>query len=260
MINLIRADLYKLRKSTSIKVLFVLCCIAAGIMYVVSNQLTEGNLSHDIVGFGAFVTDFQMISLASIVFISMFICSDFDNKTIHDSISSGYSRGSIVVCKTITYFISVLIFLLPYVAVSIIGICSGNSFEAFLPSVFQSIMKNDAEISFSFVVILKIICIWITMAILYASQMSISLHIAFSIRKSVILMSLGYIINAGIAQLVNIDKLSNIFKFTPFGVDYSKLTLEAGTSVYGNFIFISLIFMAIMVILSYLAFKKAEIK
>ena len=260
MFNLIKADLYKLKKSTSIKVLFILCCIAAIIMYVISNQLTEGNLSYDIVGFGAFVTDFQMITLASVVFIAMFICSDFDNKTVHDCISSGYSRVSIVICKTISYFISVLIFLMPYAIVSIVGICSGNSFEAFLPSVFQSIMKNDAEISFSFMVLLKIICIWITIAIVYASQISICLIIAFSIRKSVIVMSLGYIINTTIAQLVKLDKLSDIFKLTPFGVDYSKLTLEAGASVYGKFILTSVIFMAIIMILSYLSFRKAEIK
>ena len=73
-------------------------------------------------------------------------------------------------------------------------------------------------------------------------------------------MSLGYIINTTIAQLVKLDKLSDIFKLTPSGVDYSKLTLEAGASVYGNFILISVIFMAIMMILSYLSFRKAEIK
>lgn len=47
---------------------------------------------------------------------------------------------------------------------------------------------------------------------------------------------------------------------TPYGVDYSKLTLDASLSVYSNFISISLIFMAIILILSYISFKRAEIK
>ena len=107
MFNLIKADLYKMRKTKSIKILFLLCCISATLMSVISYQLTNGNLSHDIIGIGSFFTDFQMISLVSVIFISLFICNDFDNKTIHDSISTGYSRSSIIICKTITYFISI---------------------------------------------------------------------------------------------------------------------------------------------------------
>ena len=123
MFNLIKADLYKMRKTKSIKILFLLCCISSTLMSVISYQLTNVNLSHDIIGIGSFFTDFQMISLVSVIFISLFICNDFDNKTIHDSISTGYSRSSIIICKTITYFISILIFLLPYVI--------GNSWNVF---------------------------------------------------------------------------------------------------------------------------------
>ena len=109
MINLIRADLFKMRKSNSIKILFLLCCISAFIMYEVCKELSKGNLGSDIVGFGSFVTDFQMISLVSVIFISIFICNDFDNKTIQDSISTGHSRASILICKTISYYISILL-------------------------------------------------------------------------------------------------------------------------------------------------------
>ena len=250
MFNLIKADLYKMRKTKSIKILFLLCCISATLMSVISYQLTNGNLSHDIIGIGSFFTDFQMISLASVIFISLFICNDFDNKTIHDSISTGYSRSSIIICKTITYFISILIFLLPYVIAAIIGMCSNYSFETFLPSVFQNIMKNENSTAFDFNIFLKIIAIWFTMAIVYASQISISIFLAFSIRKSVIV----------IAQIINIDAASDFFSKTPFGIDYSKLTLNADSSVFFNFIGISLVFLVIMMLLSYLFFRKAEIK
>ena len=181
MFNLIKADLYKMRKTKSIKILFLLCCISATLMSVISYQLTNGNLSHDIIGIGSFFTDFQMISLVSVIFISLFICNDFDNKTIHDSISTGYSRSSIIICKTITYFISILIFLLPDVIAAIVGMCSNYSFETFLPSVFQNIMKNENGTAFDFNIFLKIIAIWFTMAIVYASQISISIFLAFSI-------------------------------------------------------------------------------
>lgn len=260
MFNLIKADLYKMRKTKSIKILFLLCCISATLMSVISYQLANVNLSHDIIGIGSFFTDFQMISLVSVIFISLFICNDFDNKTIHDSISTGYSRSSIIICKTITYFISILIFLLPYVIAAIVGMCSNYSFETFLPSVFQNIMKNENGTAFDFNIFLKIIAIWFTMAIVYASQISISIFLAFSIRKSVIVISLGYIFNAAIAQIINIDAASDFFSKTPFGVDYSKLTLNADSSVFFNFIGISLVFLVIMMLLSYLFFRKAEIK
>ena len=71
MFNLIKADLYKMRKTKSIKILFLLCCISATLMSVISYQLTNGNLSHDIIGIGSFFTDFQMISLVSVIFISL---------------------------------------------------------------------------------------------------------------------------------------------------------------------------------------------
>ena len=247
MFNLIKADLYKMRKTKSIKILFLLCCISATLMSVISYQLTNGNLSHDIIGIGSFFTDFQMISLVSVIFISLFICNDFDNKTIHDSISTGYSRSSIIICKTITYFISILIFLLPDVIAAIVGMCSNYSFETFLPSVFQNIMKNENGTAFDFNIFLKIIAIWFTMAIVYASQISISIFLAFSIQKSVIV-------------IINIDAASDFFSKTPFGVDYSKLTLNANASVFFNFIGISLVFLVIMMLLSYLFFRKAEIK
>ena len=63
MFNLIKADLYKMRKTKSIKILFLLSCISATLMSVISYQLTNVNLSHDIIGIGSFFTDFQMISL-----------------------------------------------------------------------------------------------------------------------------------------------------------------------------------------------------
>ena len=237
MFNLIKADLYKMRKTKSIKILFLLCCISSTLMSVISYQLTNVNLSHDIIGIGSFFTDFQMISLVSVIFISLFICNDFDNN-----------------------FISILIFLLPYVIAAIVGMCSNYSFETFLPSVFQNIMKNENGTAFDFNIFLKIIAIWFTMAIVYASQISISIFLAFSIQKSVIVISLGYIFNAAIAQIINIDAASDFFSKTPFGVDYSKLTLNADSSVFFNFIGISLVFLAIMMILSYLFFRKAEIK
>ncbi|WP_195931033.1 MULTISPECIES: hypothetical protein [Clostridia] len=260
MINLIRADLFKMRKSNSIKILFLLCCISAFIMYEVCKELSKGNLGSDIVGFGSFVTDFQMISLVSVIFISIFICNDFDNKTIQDSISTGHSRASILICKTISYYISILIFLLPYMIITIVGVCSNNTFESFLPSVFQNIIKNESGVTFDSAVFLKIFLIYITMTIVYASQISISILLAFLFKRPVIVISLGYVLNASIAQIVNIDKLSDLFKLTPYGVDYSKLTLDASLSVYSNFISISLIFMAIILILSYISFKRAEIK
>ena len=75
-----------------------------------------------------------------------------------------------------------------------------------------------------------------------------------------IVISLGYIFNAAIAQIINIDAASDFFSKTPFGVDYSKLTLNADSSVFFNFIGISLVFLVIMMLLSYLFFRKAEIK
>ena len=144
--------------------------------------------------------------------------------------------------------------------VTIIGVCSGNSFESFLPSVFQNIMKYESGATFDATIFFKILAIYLTMSIVYASQISVSILIAFAVKKPIIVISLGYIINASIAQIVNIDSFSDLFKLTPFGVDYSKLTLDASTSVYGNFIGISIIFMLLMIILSYISFRKSEIK
>ena len=59
MFNLIKADLYKMRKTKSIKILFLLSCISATLMSVISYQLTNGNLSHDIIGIGSFLLTFK---------------------------------------------------------------------------------------------------------------------------------------------------------------------------------------------------------
>ncbi|MFO1446131.1 ABC transporter permease [Bacillus sp. Bva_UNVM-123] len=264
MYNLILADLYSLRKSLTLKVLFVASLLCASVMTYISNLVTQGKIGIEISGIGSFFTDVHMTALLGSVVAAVYIVNDFETKTIHDAISSGSSRSMLVISKTFVYFFIIALIVLPYSIVINMAIITDNMLSPVLPSAFLNIMANEPHLTYTAALFVKMMVITLTIMIVYASQLSFCVLIAFVLRKKVLVIMIGYAIMFISGQLIALrDKysiLDTILSYTPYGVSFSQFVIDAEAGVFIKAIVISVLFSVLMIAITYVSFRKSEIK
>ena len=82
MMNVLRADMLKLKKSLALKVIFLISGAGAVLMLIVARLLGNGTLGMNAAGNASFLADPQMVALLGTVAAGMFLCGDFENKTV----------------------------------------------------------------------------------------------------------------------------------------------------------------------------------
>lgn len=265
MYNLIRADLFKLRKSMAIKILFGITTVSAVIMVGMAYLIPQGKIDASMIGVGFLLSDIDMISILGAVIAGIFICGDFDNKTIHDAISNGCSRATVIVSKAIVFCCAIAFILLPYAIATGIALSTGCKFSMGALSVgFLHLLTSEAGTIFSASEILKLLVVMLTLMIVYAAQLSVCVLLAFVLKKSVLVVAIYYGLTILCAQLMGLRGSSTmfdrIFTCTPFGGNYTFVVLNSGIGDVLKAISVSLIFMIVMLAAAYFAFRKSEIK
>lgn len=251
MRNLLKADLYKLKRSKS----FIICLItiALFVTYVIldfsssahrKEQLSQSTFHwiYTLFNEKAFLPYF--IPLLQSIFITMLITNEYSTGTIKDSVSLGYNRIKVYLSKLIT--ISIATFIMMFIAIFFIGITS-----IFVFGIYGN---------FTFFDLLLMIRMFLIHGLLYTSYASIFILIAyliknigatmaFSIFFSLILGSLGTLLGSS-----SIGRALLLMNFSPTGVPHPQIID---------------IIIAILVALSYLIicsvigiylFKKQDIK
>ncbi len=208
----------------------------------------------------------MMISIIGPFLAGIYICGDFENKSIHDAISScGLSRITVIISKAIVYYLMVIFMLMPYAIVTVIAFASGKEFcNPIAASVFLKILENQTGLSFTLSVFIKMIIIMFVMMIAYASQMSVSVFLSFVFKKPALVIGLGFV-STMVLQIigglgVKLVSLKNILSFTPFSVGFKVLTMEAGADVILKALGVSLLFIVWIISMTNGAFRKSEIK
>lgn len=264
MINIIKADLYKMRKSMAMKVLFLMTLLCSIIMTIMSYSIASGSISDTYSGIAFLFSDANMISILGAVLAAIFICGDFDNKVISTEISSGSSRISVITSKIISYFIAIFIIMIPYIVVSVAGVISGSEFSMGQGVGFLNLLQSGEGASLSVNDILKLIVVAFVLAVVYLGQFIICVPIAFKIKKPVIVVAVYYGFSIVAAQISNLatksDALNNVLSLTPYGGKYSFLTLESSRGNIVKALVVSIVFAAIIGAISYLLFRKEEVK
>jgi len=265
MINLIQADLYKMRKSSVIKILFGITTISAIVMVIMAYFIPQGKIGNEYTGIGFLFSDIDIISILGGVLAGVFICGDFDNKTIHNAITSGCSRGAVIVSKATVFFGGLVFILLPYAVITIIALSTGAKFDMGAVSVgFLNILSKDSTIAFSAAVFLKMFAAMLTLLIVYVAQLSICVPLALLLKKPVLVVAIYYglsILGGQLAGLCSSSAvLNNIFACTPFGGNYSFVTLNSGVGSLLKAIVVSVVFIIVMLVITFGIFRKAEIK
>ncbi len=265
MVNMIRADLYKIFKSTVIKVLFAITLFCSLMMVLFAYLIPKGSLGGEYTGIGFMFADMNTMSILGAVTAGIFICGDFENKTIHNMIADGGRRGRIIVSKSIAYFCSVLFIILPYALVTIIGVCSGNKFDMGSVSIgFLNILSKDSGVELSASVLAKLIVVAGTLILVHISQLSLCLPIAFAVKKPVLVVAIYYAISIVSGQVSSLasrsEVVNDIFSLTPFGGNRMFLTVQSGGGELFKAFAVSILFSVAVIVVTYGIFRKSEIK
>lgn len=265
MYNLICADLYKLRKSLAIKFLLAITTISAITVAVAAYLIPQGKIAVSTNGIWFMFGDMNIMSILGAVIAGIFICGDFDNKTIHDAIASGYSRCTVIISKAVSFWIAIGLILLPYAMVTLIAICTGNKFSMGSIDIgFLHLITTGAGTAISASGIVNLLIVLLTLTIVYMAQLSICIPIAILSKKPVLVVAIYYGLTILLASLTGLKNSSaafdHIFACTPYGGKYSFLTLNTQGGYIFQAIFVSALYMLIMLVITYFVFRKSEIK
>lgn len=205
MLNLLRADFYKLRRSKSLYI--CLGIIALFVTYIILDFSSSAHIKEQfspstfhwiymLFNEKAFLPYF--IPLLQAMFITMLITSEYSTGTIKDSVSLGFSRTKIYLSKLIT--VSVGSNLIMLVAIIFTGITS-----IFVFGMYGSFSMYD---------LLLLVRMFLIQGLLYTAYGSIFLMIAFLIKNiggtmafsilfSLILGSLGSVVgNSALGRIL----------------------------------------------------------
>lgn len=261
MKQLLQATLYRVRKTRGILVAFAIIYIAAILYFVFAKMIACGQFDATQAGSITGLGDAMIIWLFGSLIIGMLIGNDFENKTVHAEIKFG--RGKIIANYMLVFIILVCLMVLPYTIASlicIIGNVDMTGAEGTIISIYMSnIFEYGKEES-----VLKLICSYISYAIVYIGQLSICIPVALKIKKTVVVTAFGFffgMITALLATLASkVEVLDNIYQLTPYRYGIDKIGVAAGWGSMCIAVLVSACFAAIMGYISWLIFRKSDIK
>lgn len=264
MLNLIRADLFKLYKSRVFKILCAITTLCAIVMTIIMYLISQGKMD-SANGIGFLFSDVNVISIIGAVAAGVFICGDFDNKSIHDAISCGHGRSSVIISKAIVFFFAIAFLLLPYAVISVIALGTGNAFYMDSAALgFLNLLIAESGTSFSAGIFLKMFAIILILMFVYIAQLSICVPIALAFKKPILVVAVFYAVSLLSGRLAGMKgsypAFDSIYAFTPYGGNYSFLTLDSGIGDMIKAIAVGLIFIVLMLFITHSIFKKTDVK
>lgn len=264
MSHVMKADLYRFRKSTALKVSFLISLISISTMALVLYLVSQGHIGKEIMGSLGLLTDAMMVSLLSSLVIGLIVCGDFNSKTIHSEIACG-GRKMIVLAKTLTSMLITGIVLLPYAIVSVIVFATGADLAGMegIPSLFIHIMTNQADVAIDGSSIGKAIMLCLVGIVVYMARLSICLPVAFIVRRPVAVMIVGIVSSFGFDMITkglsDAPVLGDMLAYTPYAIIYD-LNMDAGASTIFQAVSSSIVFIVLMTVITYFFFRKSDIK
>lgn len=266
MINMIKADFYKINRSAIYKILFFIATICAVVTTVLSHLIYTEDVSMASAASAALLTDVVMLNLINCVIAGQLICGDFDNKLIQSSLTGCNGRFAVVCSKMITYSIIVGIMTLPYAVTGIVGFCLDLGYGTPISaSTYLKILFESNTVDFSAEVLLKYIAISVIMMLVYSAQSGLVFMLAFIMKnKALLVTAIGFIIATFIgmatSMLTSSDSATELLSWTPYSSDI--YVLGNNTEIYElvKIAVVCIAFIALYTGISYAMFKKSEIK
>lgn len=265
MFNLIKADIFKLFKVQIVKISFLVSVVCSIMIAIVLHGVYKGTYTLETSSAFALVSDTMIVAMLGAILIGTLICGDFESKNIHDEIACGNGRFSIIMAKTITISLLMILLVLPYAIVAIVGFASNIGFGVYtgVPSAFFNILANAQGVELSSQSILKSIVLTLFITLSYIAKVSICIPLAFKARRSLIVIIAGFIstfifdIISAVAK--GVKGINEVVQLLPF-TNIFKLTLDCTVDVMLKSMIYNFLFIAAMIGITYVMFRKAEIK
>ncbi len=261
MKQLLQAALYRMYKSMGTKIAMVLIFIAASLYYVFAYLLANETFSVSQAGSITGLGDAMIIWLFGSLIVGLLVGGDFESKTIHGAVKFG--RKKIVINYMLVYVILVLFMVLPYTIGSLVCIVSGADFSGAEGTVISIYMGNvlayNEGINFG-----KLLLSYLAYAFVYIGQLSICVPVAIKVKKAVAVTAFGFFFGMITALLATLSSkvtiLDKLYKLTPYSYNISQLGVNAKISDMLMGIVVSIGFTVLMGFISYMIFKKADMK
>lgn len=226
MINLIRADFYKIYFSKSLWVILLISVISS-IVFATSAHFVDTGTINIVTATGALslFSEPQMIALLGSILVGIELSTDFENKQIESAIASGNSRSNLITIKFFNLALLVLFIYFPYILMMIILPMTNLGFQGFLPTPVLNVIGESTNINMN--LFISIINIAIISLLAYISQLSISILYMFIFKKPVLVIAATYmtILLLGPISSLN-DTLNTIMSFTPYGIDLNQFQIN----------------------------------
>lgn len=275
MIHLIKAELYKLKKSLGFKLIFLGTIIYALIEVAFGVMGFYG----EITGFEAFFSSmgaWGRCYLISGIFAGLFIAGDFSNRGIQTEIAVGNSRLNVILSKGFVYWLGCMGLIITYQLINVIGITINKGFGV---NMTKEVILCFLQLEFSYLIIfsgLITFCIFIAflfrhiyvvtaleiVIIMFGTQLLSSLAQINTVFNKIYQYNLLYRINQltfFIYEEVRYDTYTIMLEMMEPNKVIAAFKVQWGSGMWGE-IGISVITSVIFFGITYLVFKKAELK
>jgi ABC-2 type transport system permease protein len=256
MFNLIKCEMFKLRKSMPLKILFLLMFGLSIVTSLSSLSYVDSPLAEEmgvaLNGYDAFFSslrDLPTIAMIGIIVIGFIICNDFENRTIQTEISAGHSRAAILFSKIISLSIAYFVVYLPYPL--------GRA-------IFQGVLIKFASLVTAGMFI-KMLAAFVSIILVGLALDSIIILLAFILRKSILVMGIGllFVVLGGTAIMsfgVSNPAFGALLEKTPVGLFKALAIANYEPSALLQATIISLFCIGCVLCVTYALFRKAELK
>lgn len=266
--NILKADFYRVIRSQTFMVVVGIMTVCAILFGIISHQIQVGSMGDEMISTSSCLMDTMLVNIFGPILAASYLCSDFQNKTIHADILHGKNRSSIVVKKYLLFFGLVVFMLVPYVLVTIIGFATNMGFSQkvanSVDSVFMSILTDQSHHISEDGTLLKLIVVLVATLIVYMARMSLCILIGFWFKKPISVVGVGILVEFVLSLIgpmtSSSEKMREILTKTPFPIMRDVLNLRQSYGKIFEIILNNVLCIVIVILITNKLFKKMDIK
>ncbi len=260
MINQLRGDLYAVRHSGPVLICLAASVIAAALYTVLQHSLAAGDLGPEAASGVQVLSDVLMVSLMGPLLFGALVAQPFETKSVHNSLLAS-GRGAFVAAKTLLTAAVVTALSLPYGIAALLGLASGEEFAPAIPTAFSHLLASGGDVDAARVG--EILAITVTMAVLTTAKLAVCLPLAIRLQRPLVVMAIGFVWGF-LADLIgttaaDVEGLDALVRLTPFAGEHVPTSDSTGGELVGTLV-VSLVFIALMGVLAWLLFRRADVK
>lgn len=253
--KLFKIEMKKLWKSTAMRVMLlvtlVLSIISVAMYVMIDNMAEDMSMGPAVSGYSILTTIFQDSSdsmLFTVLLIAILIGGDFSARTLQTQIAAGFSRFKVIMSRYLSTIVAFLIFYFATMLFMVGGVSmfigfgremTGELFVDILLKTFMSVFMGASTLS-----IYMFFCFLVK-----STGASIGICLPFMLLGAPILTTLSYVF----------ETCEFIIGLTPFG-QVLLIPAEFDGMGYFKFYAVGLVWLVGMIYLTYLTFRRAELK